>query len=38
MIPRNGRYKLWLQIQRGGIVSTASFVTDVTANREVLRF
>jgi hypothetical protein len=38
LIPRNGRYKLWLQIQRRGIVSTAPFVIDVPANQEVLRF
>jgi len=32
LIPRNGRYKLWLQIQRRGIVSTAPFVIDVPGN------
>ena len=29
VIPRSGRYKLWLQVQRRGIVSTAAFVVDV---------
>jgi hypothetical protein len=30
VIPRGGRYKLWLQVQRRGVVSTAAFVVDVT--------
>jgi hypothetical protein len=29
ILPRAGRYKLWLQVQRGGRVSTAAFVVDV---------
>lgn len=29
IVPRPGRYKLWIQIQRGGHVSTASFVVEV---------
>jgi catechol 2,3-dioxygenase-like lactoylglutathione lyase family enzyme len=29
LIPRAGRYKLWIQFQRAGRVSTASFVIDV---------
>jgi len=28
-LPRPGRYKLWLQVQRAGHVSTAAFVVDV---------
>jgi hypothetical protein len=29
LIPRAGRYKLWVQFQRGGKISTAAFVIDV---------
>jgi hypothetical protein len=29
ILPRSGRYKLWLQVQRAGRVSTAPFVIDV---------
>ena len=29
LIPRAGRYKMWVQFQRGGRVSTASFVFEV---------
>ena len=29
LIPRAGRYKVWIQLQRAGQVSTASFVIDV---------
>jgi heavy metal-binding protein len=29
IVPRPGLYKMWLQIQRGGHVSTAAFVIDV---------
>jgi hypothetical protein len=29
VFPRAGRYKLWVQFQRGGIVETAAFVIDV---------
>ena len=29
VIPRTGRYKCWLQVQRRGVVSTAAFVIDV---------
>ena len=29
LVPRAGRYKVWIQFQRGGKVSTASFVIDV---------
>lgn len=29
VLPRAGRYKVWLQVQRGGRVSTAAFVIDV---------
>jgi len=29
IIPRAGRYKLWLQVQRRGVVSTIPFVIDV---------
>lgn len=29
LVPRPGRYKAWVQIQRGGRVSTAAFVVDV---------
>ena len=29
LVPRPGRYKLWVQFQRGRRVSTASFVIDV---------
>jgi len=29
LIPRAGRYKLWVQFQRGGTVSTAAFVVEV---------
>jgi hypothetical protein len=29
LVPRPGRYTVWLQFQRGGQVSTASFVIDV---------
>jgi hypothetical protein len=30
LVPRAGRYKIWIQVQRGGRVSTAAFVVDVT--------
>jgi hypothetical protein len=29
LVPRAGRYKVWIQFQRGGKVSTASFIIDV---------
>jgi len=29
LLPRAGVHKLWLQFQRGGRVSTVSFVVDV---------
>jgi hypothetical protein len=29
LVPRAGRYKLWVQFQRGQRVSTAAFVIDV---------
>jgi hypothetical protein len=29
LLPRAGRYKLWIQLQRGGRVTTAAFVIDV---------
>jgi hypothetical protein len=29
LVPRPGRYKLWVQFQRGGTVSTTAFVIDV---------
>jgi hypothetical protein len=29
LVPRAGRYKLWLQVQRGGRVTAAAFVIDV---------
>jgi hypothetical protein len=29
LVPRAGRHKVWIQIQRGGKVSTAAFVIDV---------
>jgi len=29
ILPRPGRYKLWLQVQRAGHVATAAFVVDV---------
>ena len=28
LVPRAGRYKVWIQFQRGGKVSTAAFVID----------
>lgn len=28
LLPRAGRYKVWLQVQRHGVVSTAAFVVD----------
>ena len=31
IIPRPGRYKVWLQVQRAGRVSTAAFVLEVAA-------
>jgi len=27
--PRSGRYRLWVQVKRGGVVRTAVFDTDV---------
>ena len=33
LIPRAGRYKMWVQFQRGGKVSTASFVIDVASSQ-----
>jgi hypothetical protein len=30
LVPRAGRYKVWIQFQRAGRVSTAAFVIDVT--------
>jgi hypothetical protein len=32
VIPRSGRYKLWLQVQRRGVVSTAAFVVEATTS------
>lgn len=29
IIPRSGRYKLWIQVQRGGVVSTIPFVIEL---------
>ena len=32
VLPRPGRYKVWVQVQRGGRVSTAAFVIDIAAS------
>ena len=31
LLPRPGRYRLWTQLKRGGVVSTVAFTVDVTS-------
>jgi hypothetical protein len=35
LLPRPGRYRLWTQLKRGGVVSTVSFTVDVKSPADV---